>query len=413
MAACDSSLQTLSWEDETSASTWGETAVTMTRAVRIIEPIDCSGITQTMLEPARVVSVRNDGTKGTPGPMAPTFSFSCWWTGRGATSAGAVTLTDLYELLKRAMGGGAVAAASGTTLTGGTANAPTTTASGTFSAGSIVPIGALGDGDGEGQFHAVATHVTTTLTLLTDMSGAPVNGAVLYASDMAYLAPSVCAMTGLRFRIQTADTQWVVHGCAITALALVQTDPGARPRWNFTVTGAWAEPVNAGTLGATTPTTADSFNGEAHSAGGSCFFQTVGTATRATLALRALSINIGLGVVMVPGGSGYNNYQIYTGATRTADSVSVNLTVDALGVSTSPTYWAAWLANTPKHMLISFNTGDGSGRAAYLRNMCPMDNRPAQNATDGRNTVSASFMAYNGATTTSDLTRSSLVVAGY
>ena len=413
MAACDSTLYSLSWEDETSATTWGETAVTMTRAVRIIEPIDCSGITQTMLAPERVVSVRNDGTKGTPGPFSVSFNFSCWWTGRGATSAGAVTHTDLYELLKRAMGGGSVAAASGTTLTGGTVTVPTTTASGTFAPGSIVPIGALGDGDGEGQFHAVATHTTTSLTLLTDMAGAPANGAVLYSPDMAWLAPSACQMTGLRFRIQTADTQWVVHGAVISALALVQTNPGERPRWNFTVTGAWAEPVNAGTLGATAPISADAFPGEAHSAGGSCFFNTVGTSTRATLALRSLAINIGLGIALVQGGSGYNNYQTITGATRTPDTVGVDITVDALGVSTSPTYWAAWLSNLAKHMLVTFNTGDGSGRAVYLRNLLVSGNRSSQSAMNGRNTVNASFMAHNGATTTSDLTRSSLVVAGY
>ena len=407
MVACDASLQTLSWEEE---SSWGEAVTTMTYGVRLIEPIDPAGITQTMLTPDRVVAVRNDGTKGTPGPWSIAFNFSCWWTGRGSSSASSVTLTDLYRLLGHALGGATVAASAGTTLTGGTATVPMTTASGTFAAGGLCFIGLLGDGDGNGQAAAIGTHSTTNLNLLTAIDDAPANGAVLYAPDLAYLAPSVCSRTGLRFRLQTADGQWVVHGCAITA-ALVQLSPGERPRINFSVVGSWAEPIN--TTFPAAPASPDAFPGQIHSAGGSCFLQAVGTTTRAKVSLRSLSIDIGLGMVPVIGGSGVSNYQTITGATSTTDTVTVSAVVDANGASATPDQWDAWLTNTNEQMLVTLNTGDGNGRAIYLRNMCRAGPRPSQTALNGRNTVPLQWMAYNGTTTTSDLTRSALVMAGY
>lgn len=407
MPACDSTLQTLAWDEE---SSWGENVTTMDYAVRLIEPIDIAGITQQMLEPGRVVARRGDGTKGSPGPWDITFSFSCWWTGRGSTSAGAVTLTDLYRLIGKALGGSAVAASSGTTLTGGTANIPTTTASGTFSAGGLAFVGALGDGDGNGQAYAIASHSTTNLTLLTNLQGAPVNGAVLLAPDLAYTAPSSCALGGLRFRVETADLQLVVHGCAIVGFDIAQTNPGETPRLNFTVRGSWAQPV-AETFPSASPA-APTVARQAHNASGSCFFNQVGTATSALISLRQFSVSVGLGVATIDGGSGVNQYQTITGATRTVDSVGASITVDAEGADATPTWWDRWQANGAWHMLTTLHSGDGSGVALYLPNMCFTGARPVQSALNGRNVVQASFMAYNTATTTNDLTLARLIMAG-
>jgi hypothetical protein len=411
MAACDASLQTLAYDVESSASAWAENVNTFTYAVRLIEPIDVSGITQQMLDPSRVVSVRNDGTKGTPGPWDINFSFSCWWTGRGSTSAGAVTLTDLYRLIGYAIGGSAVAASSGSTLTGGTVNIPTTTASGTFSAGGLCAIGTLGDGDGEGQAYAIATHSVQNLTLLTDMIGAPANGAVLYAPDLAYTAASACQLTGLRFRVGTADAQYRVHGCAVTGMSISQTNPGETPRITFTVRGSWATQM-AETFPAASPT-APTANRVVHNASGSCFFNALGTTTNARLALRQLSLNLTLGVAMVEGGLGVDAAQTITGATRTQDTLTVSAMVDALGADATPLYADAFVTNAASHMLITFGGGDGNGIAAYLRNLCYTGDQPTQTALNGRNTIPLSFVAYNGATTTSDLTRAMLVLAGW
>lgn len=410
MPACDSSLQDVAWDIESASTAWAEDVDTMTYGLRLIEPIDVSGIKRRSFAPDRVVSVRNDGTKMTPGTWDINFSFSCWWTGRGTTSAGAVTLTDLYRLIGHALGASAVGGSAGTTLTGGTVNIPTTTASGTFSAGGIAFLGILGDGDGNGQAHAIATHTAQNLTLLTNMQGAPVNGAVMLAPDLAYTAATECAMTGLRFRIETADLQWVVHGCVVTGITISQLNPGENPRITFQVRGSWAE-YKAASFPTASPA-APTVPKVTHNASGSCFLNDVGTATSVLVALRQLSIDIAIGISVVEGGQGVNANQTITGATRTTDTVTVSATVDALGSDTTPFYADKWEANTSQHMLVTFQSGDGGAAAAYLRNLCWTGDRPSQSSLNGRNVIPMSFMAYNGSTTTNDLTRSMLVLAG-
>ncbi len=86
--------------------------------------------------------------------------------------------------------------------------------------------------------------------------------------------------------------------------------------------------------------------------------------------------------------------------------------VDAPAATTSPAYADKWEANTNQHMLVTFQSGDQNAVAAYLRNLCWTGNRPSQSTFNGRNVIPMQFMAYNGTTTTTDLTRSMLVLAG-
>lgn len=407
MVACDSSLQTLAFETE---SSWGEDVDTMTSAVALISPVELTGIAQPMITPERVVSRRLDGTKGIPGPFSGSISFSTYLTGFGSTTSGSVgSVNDLFTLIGNTIGTSAVMASAGTTLTGGTANIPTTTASGTFSAGGLCRVGTLGDGDGDGQFYAISTHSTTNLTLLNDLHGAPVNGAVLYSGNVAYAADSSCSLTGRRFRVQTADGQWVLHGCFPTSFGITGLNPGEIAKCNFTYGFSWAEPVAA-----TFPTTpnAQVYSPSPNAADGSCFFNTFGTATSALINLRQFSVDYSLGVTPIVGGNGVNGYQTITGATRTKDTITVNIVVDAEGADATPTYWDAWLTNTNKHLLYTLNAKDGQATGLYFRSLCWAGNRPTQVSTNGRNTIPLQFMAYNGTTTTSDLTLSPMVIAG-
>jgi hypothetical protein len=411
MTGLSSALHDAAWDIETNGTTaWAEDVDTMTYGLRLAEPFDPTGITRRSFAPDRVVGVRNDGTKMTPGTWDINFSFSCWWTGRGSSSSGAVSLSDLYRLIGHALGTSAVAAAAGSTLTGGTVNIPTTTASGTWSAGGLIPLGVLGDGDGNGQFHAIATHSAQNMTLLTNMQGAPVNGAVMYAADLAYTAASAGVMTGLRFRFETANLQWVIHGVVITGISISQTNPGETPRITFTCRGSWAE-YKAAAFPTASPA-APTANKVSHNASGSCFLASVGTATSTLVQLRQLAINIGLGVSILEGGQGVNANQTITGATRTPDTVTVDASLAAPAATTAPAYADLWEANTSQHMLVTFQSGDQNAVAAYLRNMCWTGNRPSQSTMNGVNVVNLQWMAYNGTTTTNDLTRSMLVLAG-
>ena len=408
MVACDATLQTLAFEIE---SSWAEDVDTMTHGVQLCAPVEFSGITHEMLAPERVTSSRLDGTKGIPGPFSnATISFSCYLTGHGSATTGAVTVNSLGTLLGYTLGASAAASSSGTTLTGGTVTVPTTTSSGTYSAGALCFIGALGDGDGEGQAYLISGHSTTSLTLLNDMAGAPANGAVLYNPALAYPAASACSMTGVRMRAQSADMQYILPGGFPTAFGITGTGPGEVVKLNFTYQFSWVEPVAA--TFPTTPT-ADAFSPSPNTADGSYHLSTVGTSTRSLISPRAFSIDYQLATMPVTGGNGVNAYQTITGATRGRDKIFCNLVVDALGADATPLYWDEWLTNPYKQLIATLNSKltTYQATAIALRNMVYAGPRPSQIATNGRNTIPLRFECLGSGTTTNDLTRAPLLIA--
>jgi hypothetical protein len=406
MVACDATIQSLAFEIE---SSWAEDVDTMTHGVQLCAPVEFGGITHEMLAPERVTARRLEGTKGIPGPFSNlTISFSCYLTGHGSATTGAVTVNSLATLIGYAIGASAAASSSGTTLTGGTVTVPTTTASGTFSAGALVPIGALGDTDGEGQHYLISTHTAQNLTLLNDLAGAPQNGAVLYNAGLAYAADSSCSLTGVRMRIQSADLQFILHGGFPTSFTITGLGPGEVPKVNFTWQFSWAEPV-AGTF-PTTPT-ADAFSPSPNAADGSYHLQTVATTTRALISPRAFSIDYQLAVMPVMGGNGVNAYQVITGARRGRDQIFVNLVVDGLGADATPLYWDEWLTNPYKYLVATLNSKATQRVGIALRNMVYAGARPSQTNNGGFNCIPLRFQALASGTTTSDLTLTPLQIA--
>lgn len=408
MAACDSSLQTLAWETE---SSWAEDVDTMTTGITPNSPVALDGISQPMLDPQRVVSGRLDWTNGIPGAYDNVrLAWSEHATGHGSATTGATSANNLALTLARTLGGSGVGAPAGDTLTGGTVTIPTTTtASGSnqIVAGGLVRIGQHGDGDGEGQFYRVVSHSGSNLTLANDLAGAPVNGAQLYSSSLAYPAASACSITGTRMRVQTADQQAVLHGGFPVGFGF-EISPGQPGKFNHEYQFSWPEPTSA--TFPTTPT-ADTFSPSPWTADGSCFFNQVGTSTRALLNLRAFSMSYGLGMAPVMGGNGVNAYQTVTGATRLKDTITINFTVDAEGVDTTPTWWDRWLTNGSWHMLITFNAKATQALGVYFPNLCFTGARPFQSTMNGRNVVNVQMYAKGGGTTTTDLTRAPVVFA--
>lgn len=410
MVACDATLQTLAFEAE---SSWAEDVDTMTTAVQLCAPVSLSGITQEMLEPERVTARRLDSSKGTPGPFDNvTLQFECYLTGHGSATTGATTINALYTLLGRVLGGSAVAAPSGDTFSGGTSNIPTTTTaagSNQIGYGALIRGGAFGDGRGGGQFYKVSSHVGNNLVLLNNMASAPNNGDVLYSASIAYAASSACAITGTRFRVQTADLQFVLHGGFPTGLTFSGLGPGQVPKVGFTWKFSWPEPTS--TTFPTTPT-ASEFSPSPNTADGSCFFHTNGTPTRALISLRDFSVEYNLAVMPVEGGIGANAYQTITGATRGRDTCFVNIVVDGEGVDTTPTYWDEWLANTAKHMVWTGNSKATQAVGMSFPQLVYAGARPSQSNTGGRNTIPARFRAIASTDTASDLTLAPIVIAG-
>lgn len=405
MVACFSGSQQVAFEDE---SSWAEDVDTMSYAVPISSPVEYSGITQQMLDAARMTSRRLAYSKGVLGPWDISFTLVSNLTGHGSTCAGAISATSLVRYLGGVFGGRDATLASGTTATGGTATIPTLTAASGFPAGGMVRFGALGDGDGEGQFYPFSTHSSNNLNLLLALAGAPVNGAVVYSPELVYPADSSCAMTGRRFRLLSNDMQFIVHGCFPTAVSLQGLGPNEHPQVSVTWRGSWAEPI-AGSF-PTTPN-ADEFNWQPASAGGSFILQDVGTTTRASYGLRAFSIGYTLGMSPVMGGSGVNQYQVITGATRTKDVIMWNATVDAQGADATPQFWDSWGNNTPQQASYTLSSADGTSLNFDARNMCWMGPRPSQSALNERNVINLQWRCDITSTTTSDLTLAPMRIA--
>lgn len=406
MTANASVLQSLLMKAE---SAWGETATSMASAIKITVVGGVKyQLDQQMIEPGRTVQYLNEITKGIPGPMSGSISFDVYLTGHGASTSGATAVTDLGTLLGVVLGGSVVSFAAGTTDAGAGASTSTnivTAASGTGAPGGLFRVGAKGDAGGDGQWNVIDTHTLTALVPEFALPAAPANGAVVYSAENVYTieTPTSGAITGQRFQWFTANTQWTAHGCYPTAISITGLNPGEIPKASITFGVSWFEPRADSFPEATALTTFT----PAPVAAGSFNLQTYGTTTRNALSFRSFSVDLGLGVVPIPGPDGNNAYQKWVGATRTPTTVKFTVVIDAGAASTSPTYWTNFLTNNAHHALASLSTGIGSAIAIYFA-YCVYDGpRPTQIDSDGLNRVSLMFRAgTDTAETASDLSLS-------
>lgn len=393
----------------TAESVFAEDVTTInTQRLPITSPVDCSGLVHNKVDSQRVVQYRNDGTAWILGTMGGSFRTKFYLTGHGSTTGAAVTVSNLETLLGYVFGNVTASAASGTTFTGGTETATTTTASATFTPGAIGFSGALGDARGNGQAFVVSTHVTTTLNVLTALGGSPTNADVCYSGVNIYPSesPTSTTITSLRFLLQTANLSYECHGCFPTAVSISGLNAGELPTIEITWAVAWWR-YSTSTFPSTVST--DTSNPAAVAAG-SMFINDVGTATRATRTWRNFQIDYTLGVETLKGPGGVNQYQDIVGCRRTPDKIKVSWTEDADAATTTPVLPGYGTATTKKHLLYSSSTAAGSRIAIYLPNVC-ITNVATQKADGNINRLSCEGMAYTGPTTTSDLTLSAFRLA--
>lgn len=388
-------------------STWGESVNTYSKRLPTLEKVDLSGLTQAMIETGKITDLKQGGTKSIPGIQGGSFKIKTHLYGHGSSTAGSISAQDeVADFLAYTIGqGGVLSASSGTTATGGTANIPTTTASGTFTAGSLCRFGSLGDARGEGQAVAISSHSTTNMTLLTNLGAAPNNGDVIYSGDMIIspeLPSSSYEVYGWRFLLQTANAQYSCHGCFPKSISFSGLNAGEIPTVEIEMGVSWFTArngtfPNAVSLPTFTP---------APCAGGSVFFNTVGTATRAALTIRDFKLDYSLGIKELMSPNSSNSYQTIVGAVRTRDNIKVSFALDAGDASTSPTYDAAWLTNDAKHLLYTLNSQNGKSVAMYFPNLHWSGNRPTQMDMDGINRVQCEFMAHAADAGATDMLRS-------
>jgi len=394
-------------------SAFAETSTTFaTDRIPVLGMVNVSGLVHAKEASGRVEQYRQGGSQHVLMGQSGSFEMEIDLAGHESTTAGSPTLSMRETLLGYAFGNVALSAAASTTFTGGTATVPTTTASGTISAGGIIFSGVLADGRGNGQAHAVATHVTTTATLLTGTDVAVNAADVLYPSAMIYPSetPSVGlngSVLGLRFRLLTNGLQYACHGCAITGVAFSGLNTGERPKIKLTVTVARWSAVSATFPSAVASSTAN----PSVVAAGSFFFNAVGTATRALKVISAFELNYTLGIVPLMGPGGVGAYQSIVGYRRTVDQINISWVEDADAAPTAtPVAQGYGTGTTSYHALYTLSTTAGSRVAFYWPKLC-VTNVPVQFDDGGINRMKVEAAAYTGSTTTNNLTASAMRLA--
>lgn len=386
-------------------STFGEDA-TPTIRMNLVDPVDLGGLSHEKLEPGRTTQFLHDGTPHITGPMGGQVVTKHYLTGHGSATSGATALTSLATLLQYVVGAAAVSAASGSTFTGGTASVPTTTASGTFSAGSLCRMGTKGDGRGDGQFLAIATHTGTNMTLLTAAPAAPSNGDVLHSAEMVSvleLPASLANMTGLTWRFFTANLQYDCHGCFATGYRITTPVNGGLPMIEITWSVSWWEAISATFP---TATAGEMFQPAPCGPGGSVYVQAKGTVTRATRTITSFAITVDLNTQPIRAPGGVSVYQSIVGARRAKPNISVEWEEEAPAASTTPQSDTDW--DEQKHVLLTCSPVSGQALAFYFPRLCPMGPKPTQGEADGLNRQPRRYAAYTGDTQTTDLTASAM-----
>jgi hypothetical protein len=365
---------------------------------------------QSRVDDSSINNYVNDTRPGYKGaPRGGTLEFTTYAGGHGTATTGALTENWLYTLLSRGLGGGS-SGDTGTTVAGGTDADTFTTAANPadFAPGAIIRVGAAGDARGNGQPTVVSTIATTTVEALASLDGTPSAADVVYAMLMAYPASTGFTDSGgttktLKFICSHTDTgaQWHGVGCQLQSVTIGWTIGGLPTlTWRYMV-AYWARGADT-TPSAVSVTSCD----PAPVAGVDLFFQTTGTKTRATIAAQSVSISLNLGLVPHITVGGDATYQTVTGYTRTSCTADINIRSHEW----SDVYETLWdsdgSGSTYKHILMANTTTDGRVFAIYCPRTYIVGPRPTREDVDSLTGVSFTMRTREGATTTSDLTRS-------
>lgn len=402
-----SALGSITYEAE---SSWGEDVNTFaTLAVPTAEPIDCSGLTHAKIPADYVEQYRTAGHRPHKSVQGGSFKVKLWLPGHGTSTSGSPTVTALETLLNRVFGGtGAFSLATSQTLTGGTATAPSTSGATGVTAGGVVRIGVPGDTDGEGQMFAVSTHAASTLNLLNDLAGAPVNGAVLLPTYMMFTngSPTSVSVSGTRFRLQTANAQYRCHGCYPMAVEFSGLSAGETPAITITWGVSWWTDSGSDTFPNTVATERVM---PSPSASGSLHVNAVGTSTRAVYQARNVTLTCNLGVEPLRSHGGVNQYQDITGAVRTgSESWEFAFTVDAEAAGT--TTLADWgRSEVDRFIMLTLNSVAGRAVGFKMPKVCSAD-IPVQMRDGSVNRYRFSGRCYSSDTLTSEVTRAPVVI---
>jgi hypothetical protein len=275
----------------------------------------------------------------------------------------------------------------------------------------MVRLGVKGDGRGDGQLNVVVSHVGTVLTVLVATPGLLNAGDVIAPCVNFWLVEDATSAAsifpGLRFRVRTANAGVELHGCFPTDVSIGGLNTGETPFMEVTFGLSWWR--YTATSG-TSAVAQEKFN-PAPVAQGSFHLGAVGSTTRATRAVRNVTLTIKLGMVPLDAPGGVNPYQKITGAKRVPTDVGLKLMLDMDAATATPALDALFTTGTGLVVLVTLSTTAGSQVGYALVNAQPKGNRPMQIANDNLNRYELELEAGTGTTTTTDQTCSALRLA--
>lgn len=383
--------------------------------------LDVSGLSQEMIDRGGVFNRPNDGDLHIPGPhTGATFTFTMDLYGHGSATNGSLTEQPITRLLGHCVGQSIDSQVGGscTSNSGGADDIISTNV--TVSAGGLLRVGALNDGRGNGQ--AVATDDTAgaTYDLLTNMNAAANSGDVIYAMQLvapddtttnAHLTSSGAAVNStLRFVVATGTQQFVLRGCACTALSFDGLNTADIPTVTFTFSCAFWDDIDV--TFPTTTATAD--NAASVVSNGSFFIQDFGTSTRNVEVIRNFSMSLENEILPITGPGGANDKQVIVGWVRGMSRPTITFDTEAQDATTTPT-WSNYFDTDPnsqvfKHALYTLSVTDGRALALYFRKLRPSGARPTLVDVDGLHYVRATFEGVSNASATTALLRAPWVL---
>lgn len=365
--------------------------------------IELSSLQRPMMDRGGVFQRHAEADLQVPGAYGfVTFTTTHDLYGHGAATNGALTATQLATLLGHAIGGLNTSQVGGNVTTNSTGPTDLTSTETTIVQGGLLRVGVLGDGRAEGQA-LVTDDNSSSYVATTAMAGNPTTADDIFVMQTLFPltddADAVITSDGsstnntLRVWLATANQQYVCRGCAAQSISFEGLNPGELPRVTITWATTHWEPVNL-----TFPTSgvSNADYAPAPCSGGSFYYQTYGTATRATLQVRNVSFTHNTELIPITATGGVHEGQNIVGWRRINRPATLSFDVEALASGTT-TYYDYFqtdpLSQVYKHILYTLNSVDGRAVAMYFPRCRPVGAVPSQSDVDGLNYQTLQFEA--------------------
>jgi hypothetical protein len=424
MTAQPSAIGFATWEAEDNAL--AEAADdTVTTRMQLLAPIDPSALERPMIEREHLAQYLGESDNDFPaGYGIKTFKTRHYLYGHGTTTAGALTNTPLAAILAQVFGQAKFSDNGGVDDGGGSATQLSMDGgSEAMAAGSLVRVGAAGDGRGNGQFHVVNAPTgspVTSATLRNAMEAAADDGDVVYAAQLIYPISDIldvgqitsdgsASNNTVRWQIGTANGVIVAKGC-VGIDAEITFQFGGPPIIEI----EWATVYWSHLSGITFPA-AEALNCKAPGvwSRGSLWINDYDVTTRQVVGLRGITVKLGLNIVHLDGDDVENEGQTITKHLRGPYETMVELLFEKETHGTNTWYDLALTdPNTIKPQRIVFTMNPIDGRSVGFHfPYCKIVAVPQQTPVDGVNMVRVRFKAMTSLVTTSELTLAPWVLA--